>query len=103
MLPRDTQTRREGAHVSVLVRITDASSGIGKALAVASAREGNLLLLISRHLEPIAGLPESTVYRQADVADYGIVAAGQRSTVWSNAWSTTLYRLCKRHLQPLMP
>src|SRR5436190_1294789 len=58
-----------------LVMITGASSGIGQALAVAFAREGNPLLLISRHIEPIGGLPESTVYRQADVADYAAVAA----------------------------
>jgi NADP-dependent 3-hydroxy acid dehydrogenase YdfG len=58
-----------------LVMITGASSGIGKALAVAFACEGNPLLLISRHIEPIAGLPDSTVYRQADVADYAAVAA----------------------------
>ena len=45
-----------------LVTITGASSGIGKALAVAFAREGNPLLLISRHMEPIAGLPADTVY-----------------------------------------
>jgi len=51
----------------LLVMITGASSGIGKALAFAFATEGNPLLLISRHLEPIAGLPEDTVYRAADV------------------------------------
>ena|SRR5438105_15791044 len=58
-----------------LVMITGASSGIGKALAFAFAAEGNPLLLISRHIEPIAGLPESTVYRAADVADYAAIAA----------------------------
>ena len=64
-----------------LVMITGASSGIGKALAFAFAREGNPLLLISRHIEPIAGLPGSTIYRHADVADYaaivGAVAAAE--------------------------
>ena len=58
-----------------LVMITGASSGIGKALAFAFAREGNPLLLISRHIEPIAGLPGSTIYRHADVADYDGIAA----------------------------
>src|SRR5437763_16678227 len=58
-----------------LVMVTGASSGIGKALAMAFARERHPLLLISRHIEPIAGLPEDTVYRQADVADYGAITA----------------------------
>src|SRR5207244_4850920 len=58
-----------------LVMITGASSGIGKALAFAFAAEGNPLLLISRHIEPIGGLPENTVYRAADVADYDGIAA----------------------------
>ena len=31
---------------------------IGKALALSAAREGHPLLLISRHIEPIAGLPK---------------------------------------------
>ena len=57
-----------------LVMITGASSGIGKALAFAFAAEGNPLLLISRHIEPIGGLPESTFYRAADVADYEAIA-----------------------------
>src|SRR5947207_14012589 len=58
-----------------LVVITGASSGIGRALALSFAREGHPLLLISRHMEPIAGLPASTVYRQADVADYAAMTA----------------------------
>src|SRR5205823_4284160 len=57
-----------------LVMITGASSGIGRALAFAFAREGNPLLLISRRIEPLAGLPDNTVYRQADVADYAAIA-----------------------------
>src|SRR5437764_4954222 len=57
-----------------LVMVTGASSGIGKAVATAFAREGHPLLLISRHIEPIAGLPDNTVYRQADVADYDAIA-----------------------------
>src|SRR5436190_14758481 len=56
------------------VMITGASSGIGKALAFAFAAEGNPLL-ISRHMEPIAGLPDGTVYHAADVADYEAIAA----------------------------
>ena len=58
-----------------LVMITGASLGIGKALAFAFAAEGNPLLLISRHMEPIAGLPGGTVYRAADVANYEAIAA----------------------------
>jgi NADP-dependent 3-hydroxy acid dehydrogenase YdfG len=54
-----------------LVVITGASSGIGLALAHAFARDGHALLLIARHMEPIAGLPaERTAYAEADVADY---------------------------------
>ena len=62
-------------HSHPLVMITGASSGIGKALALSFAREGHPLLLISRHIEPIAGLPADTVYRQADVGDYAALAA----------------------------
>src|SRR5688572_10190935 len=55
-----------------LVAITGASSGIGLAIARAFAKEGNALLLIARHMKPIADLPaERTVYAEADVADYG--------------------------------
>ena len=54
-----------------LVAITGASSGIGLAIARAFAREGNALVLIARHMAPVADLPaERTVYAEADVADY---------------------------------
>jgi NADP-dependent 3-hydroxy acid dehydrogenase YdfG len=54
-----------------LVVITGASSGIGLALAHAFAREDHALLLIARHMKPIAGLPaDRTAYAEADVADY---------------------------------
>ena len=64
-----------------LVMVTGASSGIGKALAMGFARDGHPLLLISRHIEPIAGMPENTVYRQADVADYGAIEAAVDAAV----------------------
>jgi len=54
-----------------LVAITGASSGIGLAIARAFAKEGNALVLIARHMAPVADLPaERTVYAEADVADY---------------------------------
>jgi NADP-dependent 3-hydroxy acid dehydrogenase YdfG len=57
-----------------LVVITGASSGIGLALAKAFARDGNALLLLARHMEPLTELAERQVaYAQADVADYGAV------------------------------
>jgi NAD(P)-dependent dehydrogenase (short-subunit alcohol dehydrogenase family) len=64
-----------------LVMVTGASSGIGKALAMAFAREGHPLLLISRPIEPVAGLPRDTVYRRADVADYGAITAAVNAAV----------------------
>ena len=69
------------AEAAPLVMVTGASSGIGKALAIGFARAGHPLLLISRHIEPIAGLPENTVYRQADVADYGAIEAAVDAAV----------------------
>jgi NADP-dependent 3-hydroxy acid dehydrogenase YdfG len=63
------------ARAHPLVMITGASSGIGKALALSFAHEGHPLLLIARHIEPIAGLPADTIYRQADVADYAAMTA----------------------------
>jgi NADP-dependent 3-hydroxy acid dehydrogenase YdfG len=54
-----------------LVVITGASSGIGLALAHAFAREGHALLLIARHMKPVAGLTAGqTVCAEADVADF---------------------------------
>jgi NADP-dependent 3-hydroxy acid dehydrogenase YdfG len=56
--------------------ITGASSGIGKALALVFAREGNPLLLISRNIAATDELAQSAVvWRQADVADYAAVAS----------------------------
>jgi NADP-dependent 3-hydroxy acid dehydrogenase YdfG len=57
-----------------LVVITGASSGIGLALAHAFAREGHALLLIARHMTPVAELvAEQVAYAEADVADYAAV------------------------------
>lgn len=68
-----------------LVVITGASSGIGRSVAKAFAREGNPLLLISRHMEALPELAEAAaVYAQADVADYAEVERTRPS-----AWSTT--------------
>ncbi|HEX2527963.1 MAG TPA: SDR family NAD(P)-dependent oxidoreductase [Geminicoccus sp.] len=59
-----------------LVMITGASSGIGRALALAFAREGHPLLLLARHMEPIAELRDHpATYAVADVADPDAVAA----------------------------
>lgn len=52
-----------------LVVITGASSGVGLALARALAKEGNALLLIARHMNPVDGLPaDRTVCAHADYA-----------------------------------
>jgi NADP-dependent 3-hydroxy acid dehydrogenase YdfG len=57
--------------IGPLVVITGASSGIGLALARAFVKEGNALLLIARHMQPVDGLPpERTTYSEADVTDY---------------------------------
>jgi len=62
-----------------LVVITGASSGIGLALAHAFAREGHALLLIARHMKPVAELPgERTAYAEADVADYAALESAIR-------------------------
>lgn len=56
---------------SELVVITGASAGIGKALALAFAKLGNPLLLISRHIEPLPELDDHEVmYKKVDVVDY---------------------------------
>ncbi|HTU54873.1 MAG TPA: SDR family oxidoreductase [Acetobacteraceae bacterium] len=63
-----------------LVVITGASSGIGLAIAKAFAREGNKLLLIARHMQPIAAFAGAEVaYAEADVADYAAVEAAVRA------------------------
>ena len=57
-----------------LVAVTGASSGIGRAVAAAFAKEGHPLLLLSRHIEALPELPDDTiVYARADVADYDAV------------------------------
>jgi len=63
-----------------LVVITGASSGIGRGIARAFAAEGNPLLLISRHIEPLPELAGKVVrYAQADVADYAQVEGAIRA------------------------
>jgi NADP-dependent 3-hydroxy acid dehydrogenase YdfG len=59
-----------------LVAITGASHGIGRAVAAAFAAEGHPLLLVSRHPEPLDGVPPEQVRQAAvDVADYPALAA----------------------------
>ena len=54
-----------------LVVVTGASHGIGRALAAKFATENHPLLLISRHLEPLQGLPPDQIRQAAvDVVDY---------------------------------
>jgi NADP-dependent 3-hydroxy acid dehydrogenase YdfG len=54
-----------------LVVVTGASSGIGLALARAFSKDGHALLLIARHMKPVADLPaDRTAYAEADVTDY---------------------------------
>ena len=61
-----------------LIVITGASSGIG--LALAFAGEGNPLLLISRHIEPVPELAEhAVIYARVDVADYPAMEQAIRS------------------------
>jgi NADP-dependent 3-hydroxy acid dehydrogenase YdfG len=62
-----------------LVVITGASSGIGRGIAKAFEAEGNPLLLISRHIEPLPELDGAKVrYAKADVAEYAQVEAAIR-------------------------
>jgi NADP-dependent 3-hydroxy acid dehydrogenase YdfG len=64
-----------------LVVITGASHGIGRAVAVRFAAEDHPLLLVSRHPEPLEGLPIDQI-RQAsvDVADYGALESAIRES-----------------------
>ncbi len=62
-----------------LVVVTGASHGIGRAVAAAFAAEGHPLLLLSRHPEPLDGIPAALVRQAAvDVADYGALAEALR-------------------------
>src|SRR5229473_4847545 len=59
-----------------LVVITGASHGIGRALALAFAREGHALLLIARHAAEIDGLGDVPHrFAEVDVADFPRFAA----------------------------
>ena len=61
-----------------LIVITGASSEMG--LALAFAGEGNPLLLISRHIEPVPELAEhAVIYARVDVADYPAMEQAIRS------------------------
>jgi NADP-dependent 3-hydroxy acid dehydrogenase YdfG len=63
-----------------LVVVTGASHGIGRAVAAAFAAEGNPLLLIARHPEPLGDLPAARVRQAAvDVADYAALEAAIRA------------------------
>jgi NADP-dependent 3-hydroxy acid dehydrogenase YdfG len=55
-----------------LIVITGATHGIGRALALAFAKEGHPLLLIARHAEPIAELANHPHrFAAVDVTEYG--------------------------------
>jgi Short-chain alcohol dehydrogenase of unknown specificity len=54
-----------------LIVITGATHGMGRALAIAFAREGHPLLLIARHAETIPELADRPHrFAEADVTDY---------------------------------
>lgn len=71
-----------------LVVITGASSGIGLAIAEGFAREGNPMLLIARHIEPIAALAGAEIaYQAADVTDYASIETAIRAA--EQSWGET--------------
>jgi len=64
------------AHDRTADRITGATHGIGRALAIAFAAEGHPLLLIARHVEAIAELADHPHrFAAVDVTDYAMLAA----------------------------
>jgi NADP-dependent 3-hydroxy acid dehydrogenase YdfG len=59
-----------------LIVITGATHGIGRALAIAFARDGHPLLLVARHAETIAELADHPHrFAEADVTDYARLQA----------------------------
>jgi NADP-dependent 3-hydroxy acid dehydrogenase YdfG len=64
-----------------LTVITGASSGIGLAAAQAFAADGHALLLIARHMEPVAEFAGKPVdYARVDVADYDALERAVRES-----------------------
>ena len=67
--------------MKLLVVVTGASRGIGRAIAAKFAAEGHPLLLVARHPEPLDGILTAQI-RQApvDVADYAALESVIRDT-----------------------